>query len=68
MVVAKKGETLREKEKTNQPVYIDDIEIFDKNEKELEILVQTIRIYSKDRDMEFGIEKLHTYIFLRTQK
>ena len=38
-------------------MYMDDIKIFAKNEKELETLVQTIRIYSQDIGMEFGIEK-----------
>ena len=38
-------------------MYVDDLNIFAKNEKELEILVQTIRIYSQDIGMEFGIEK-----------
>ena len=36
---------------------IDDIKRFAKNEKELETLIQTVRIYSQDIGMEFGIEK-----------
>ena len=38
-------------------MYIDDIKLFAKNEKELETLIQTIRIYNQDIGMEFGIEK-----------
>ncbi len=38
-------------------MYMDDIKLFAKNEKELETLIQTIRIYSQDIGMEFGIEK-----------
>ena len=38
-------------------MYMDDIKLFAKNEKELETLIHTIRIYSQDRGMEFGIEK-----------
>ena len=38
-------------------MYMYDINQFDKNEKELETLVQTIRIYSNDIGMEFAIEK-----------
>ena len=34
-----------------------DIKLFTKNEKELEILIQPIRIYSQDIGMEFGLEK-----------
>ena len=36
---------------------MDDIKLFAKNEKELETLIHTLRIYSQDLGMEFGIEK-----------
>ena len=36
---------------------MDDIKLFAKNEKELETLIHTVRIYSRDIGMEFGIEK-----------
>ena len=38
-------------------MYMDDIKLLAKNEKELETLIQTVRIYSQDIGMEFGIEK-----------
>ena len=38
-------------------MYMDDIKLFTKDEKELETLIQTMRIYSQDIRMEFGIEK-----------
>ena len=38
-------------------MYMDDIKLFAKNEKELEILIQAMRIYCDDIGMEFGIEK-----------
>ena len=38
-------------------MYIDDIKLFANNEKEMETLIHTIRIYSQDIGMEFGIEK-----------
>ena len=44
-------------EKINHLMYIDDIKLFAKNEKELENFIHTIRIYSQDIGMEFGIEK-----------
>ena len=47
----------RSQEKINNLMYIDDIKLFAKNEKELETLIHTIRIYSQDIGMEFGIEK-----------
>ena len=36
--------------------YMDDIKVFAKKEKELETLIQTIRIYIEDLGMEFGIK------------
>ena len=38
-------------------MYMDDIKLFAKDEKELKPLIQTVRIYSQDIGMEFGIEK-----------
>ena len=38
-------------------MYMDDIKVIAKDEKELDTLIQTIRIYSPDIGMEFGIEK-----------
>ena len=38
-------------------MYMDDIKLFAKNEKELETLMHAVRIYSQDIEMEFGIEK-----------
>ena len=36
---------------------MDEIKLFAKNEKELETLIQTVRIYIQDIGMLFGIEK-----------
>ena len=47
----------RLQEKINHLMYIDDIKLFAKNEKELETLIHTVRIYSQDIGMEFCIEK-----------
>ena len=38
-------------------MYMDDIKLFAKNEKELETLKHAVRIYPQDIGMEFGIEK-----------
>ena len=45
-------------EKFNQHMYIDDIKVCAKNEKELETLIQTIRTYCQDIGMEFGIKNM----------
>ena len=47
----------RSQEKSNPLMYMDDIKLFAKNEKELETLIYAVRIYSQDIGMEFGIEK-----------
>ena len=56
------------KEKINNPMYVDDIKIFAKNGKELENLIQTIRIYSQDIGTEFGIEKCAMLIIKRGKR
>ena len=38
-------------------MYMDDIQIFAKNEQQLELIIQTIRICSQDRRIDFGIGK-----------
>ena len=38
-------------------MYMDDIKLFSKNEKELKSLIHTVRIYSQGIGMEFGMEK-----------
>ena len=47
----------RLQEKINHLMYMDDIKLFAKNEKELETLIHAVRIYSQDIGMEFSIEK-----------
>ena len=44
-------------EKINHLMYKDDIKPFAKKEKELKTLIHTVKIYSQDIGMEFGIEK-----------
>ena len=47
----------RSQEKINHSMYMDDIKLFAKNEKELETLIHTVRIYSQNIGMKFGREK-----------
>ena len=49
-------------------MYIDDIKVFAKNEKEQEILTLTIRRFHHDRGTEFGIEKCSILIMKRVKK
>ena len=47
----------KSQEKINHLMYIDDIKLLAKNEKELETLMNAVKIYSQDIEMEFSIEK-----------
>ena len=45
------------KEKINHLLFIDDLKLYSKSEKGLDSLVQTVRVFSEDIGMEFGIKK-----------
>ena len=45
-------------EKINHLMYIDDIKLFAKDEKQLETLIHAVEIYSQYIGMEFGIENM----------
>ena len=47
----------KSQEKINYLMYIDDMKLLTQKEKELETLIQSVRIYIQDIGMEFGIEK-----------
>ena len=47
----------KSQENKNHLMYMDNVKLFAKNEKELEILIHAIRIYSQDIRIEFGLEK-----------
>ena len=45
------------KEKINHLLFMNDLQLYSRNEKELDPLVQLIHIFSEDIGMEVGIEK-----------
>ena len=53
------------REKMNHLLYIDDLKLYAKSEKELDSLIQTVRAFSKDVGMQFGIEKCSTLVMKR---
>ena len=57
----------RSQEKINYLMYMDDIKLFAKNERELGTLIHAVRIYSHDIGMEFGIEKC-AMLFMKSGK
>ena len=46
--------------KISHLVYMDDLKLYGKSSNELEPLLNTIRIFSTDISMEFGLEKCAT--------
>ena len=40
-------------------MFMDDIHLLAKNEKELETLIQAVRIYNENIGMKFGIKKMY---------
>ena len=52
-------------EKINHLLYMDDFKLYSKNEKELDSLIQTIRVFSQGIRMEFGIDKCATIVLKR---
>ena len=52
-------------EKINHLLYMDDLKLYSKNEKELDSLIQTVRVFSQDIRMEFGIDKCATIVLKR---
>ena len=53
------------KEKINLLLFMDDLKLYVKNEKGLDSLVQTVRIFSDDIGMEFGIDTCATLVLKR---
>ena len=47
---------------------VDEINLFAKNEKELETLIQTVKIYSQNIEIEFSIEKCSVLIMKRGKR
>ena len=50
------------KEKINHLLFMDDLKLYSRSEKGLDSLVQTVRVFSEDTGMEFGIEKCATLV------
>ena len=48
----------------NHLLFINDLKLFAKNEKEIDSLAQTVRVYSEDIGIQFGVEKrgFHGYV------
>merc|ERR1712080_4637 len=49
----------------NHLLFMDDLKLYGKNEKQVNTLVQTVRIFSTDIGMEFGISKCAVLVMKR---
>ena len=49
-------------------MYMDDIKLFAKNEKELETQIHTVRIYSRDIGMKFALEKCAMFVMKSSKR
>ena len=58
----------KSEEKINHLLFMDDLKLYSKNEKELDSLVQTVRIFSDDIGMDFGISKCAVLVMNRGKK
>ena len=47
---------------------MEDLKLYAKIEKELDSLIQTVRVFSKDIGMQFGIEKCWTLVMRRGKR
>ena len=45
------------KERINHLLFMDDLKLYSRSEKGLDSLVRTVRVFSEDTGLEFGIEK-----------
>ena len=45
------------RQKVNHLLFMDDLKLYTSNEKSLESLIQTVRVFSNDIGIEFGVEK-----------
>lgn len=53
--------------KINHLLYADNMNLFDKNEKEIDFLIQIVKLYIRDIDMEFGRDKWEILVMRRGQ-
>ena len=65
---AVQGYKFRQGQKVNHLLYMDDLKLYGKSKAELEALVNTVRIFTDDIKMRFGLEKCATLVMKRGKK
>ena len=61
----KSGCIFKNREKLNHLLFMDDLKIFAKSEREINGLISTVQILSNDIGMEFGIKKCGVLVLKR---
>ena len=56
---------MREKVRINHLLYMDDLKLYGKSEKQIDTLINTVRVFSYDIRMQFGISKCAILIMKR---
>ena len=59
------GYTLKCGEKLNHLLFMDDLKVYGKSEREINSLVSTVELFSTDVGMEFGTKKCGTLVLKR---
>ena len=62
------GYKFRQGRKVNHLLYMDDLKLYGKSKTELEALVNTVRIFTSDIQMKFGLQKCATLVMKRGKK
>ena len=52
-------------EKINNLLYMDDLKLYARNERDLDSLIQSVRVFSRDIGMQFGVKKCAVLIMKR---
>jgi hypothetical protein len=65
---AVQGYKFRQGRKVNHLLYMDDLKLYGKSKTELEALVNTVRLFSEDIRMKFGLQKCATLVMKRGKK
>ena len=62
---SRRGYTLRSGHIIHHLLYMDDLKLYGKNEREIDSMINTVRIFSDDIGMKFGLEKCGRLIIKR---
>ena len=62
------GYVLKSKTKINNLLYMDDLKLYGKTKSDIESLISTVRLFSDDISMRFGLEKCASIVLKRAKR